>query len=133
MLRRIYSLSVTREALPLAVHVKPEVLLAFLGYELATAVKRSPSLTYLTGPHEEEKIDDAMKRFLNVVVSCDECGLPEIELIAKGEKVSSTDDSRKVFRIYKQCHACGNTRALVSASDKFDKFLSKNIQPERNA
>jgi len=90
----------------------------YIGYEIGAqphfdTKKPERQQAYLSGEHEPKILSKYLEKFINEVLLCPNCGLPEINL-------SVEVDKKEVFG---QCRACGANKALNITNQKFKNFV----------
>merc|ERR1712060_808545 len=79
---------------------KPEYTAKFFGYELGaqtsyTNKEGEGERTIINGHHETKVFQDLLDKFIEKYVLCQNCNLPEIDMVVKKERIMAT------------CKACG--------------------------
>merc|ERR1712060_94197 len=97
---------------------KPEYCAKFFGYELGAQTsysnnKDTGERTVINGHHETKVFQDLLDKFIEKYVLCQNCNLPEIDMVVKKE------------RIMAGCKACGWSGELDPAH-KVATFIVKN-------
>ena len=88
--------------------VPSDYIVKFLGYELYARTSENA----INGDHSPQEISKVMLKFLNEIVLCDRCGLPEVSI----DVVSAEKTKRR-------CHACGQYGTLKLSNPKFFKYV----------
>lgn len=78
------------------------------------AKKPERQQAHISGEHEVNDLSEIMLKFLNEVVLCPVCGLPEILLSYEGKKVMG------------KCRACGGNSEMPITNEKFKNYIQKN-------
>ncbi len=88
----------------------------FFGYEIGAKAafdekKAERQQAYVTGEQDVKDLSRLVEKFINEVLLCPNCGLPETRLVPKDNE------------IYGQCRACGANSKLPITNDKFKRFV----------
>jgi translation initiation factor 2 beta subunit (eIF-2beta)/eIF-5 len=91
----------------------------FMGYYIGAQAKfdvKKPERqqAFISGEHEVHDLSEIMLKFLNEVVLCPVCGLPEILLSYESKKVMG------------KCRACGGNSEMPITNEKFKNYIQKN-------
>jgi len=96
--------------------VPPPYIGTFMGYEIGAQAKWDPKKperqqAFLSGEHAPKDLSRISLQFLQEVVLCPNCGLPEI--------VCEVDDGKVKGR----CRACGGFEELKISNEKFKRYI----------
>eukprot|EP01118_Nematostelium_gracile_P004307 TRINITY_DN1503_c0_g1_i1.p1 TRINITY_DN1503_c0_g1~~TRINITY_DN1503_c0_g1_i1.p1 ORF type:complete len:387 (+),score=153.52 TRINITY_DN1503_c0_g1_i1:312-1472(+) len=96
--------------------VPPPYIGTFMGYEIGAQAKWDPKKperqqAFITGEHSSQDLSKIALQFINEVVSCPSCNLPEIVIEI---------DSGKVMG---RCRACGKFSELKISNEKFKRYI----------
>jgi len=96
--------------------VPPSFIGVFMGYEIGAQAKFDPKKpekqqAFLSGEHDTKDLSKIMEKFINEVVLCPNCGLPEIILVADKKDVAGN------------CRACGASSPLDFTNEKFKRYI----------
>lgn len=88
----------------------------FMGYVIGAqarfdAKKPERERAYLSGEHAPGDLSKVLFKFIQEVLLCPQCGLPEIDLCPQGKK------------IFGRCRACGGNERMQFSEDKFLKYV----------
>jgi translation initiation factor 5 len=98
-----------------ALVIPQEMLLHFLGVECCAITKIDKMNRYMiNGLHNKERLNEIIKKFINIFLLCPKCNIPEITLRKKGQI------------IMKNCSACG-LNIPIDMSHKTSVWLLKKI------
>lgn len=101
-----------------------------MGYEIGAQAKfdpkkperqqgeRKPLLdslsAFISGEHDTKDLSKIVVKFINEVVLCPVCGLPEIMLDIEGKKVVG------------KCRACGGNNEMKILNEKFKRYIQNH-------
>jgi len=96
--------------------VPPSYVGVFMGYDIGAQAKfdtKKPERqqAFLSGEHEPKDLSRIMTNFINEVLLCPVCGLPEILLKPEQNSVFGT------------CRACGSHSELKIQNEKFKRYV----------
>lgn len=96
--------------------VPPSYIGTFMGYDIGAQAKFDPKKperqqAYISGEHDPKDLSKVMLSFINEVLLCTQCGLPEI--LIKPEQKS----------VYGTCRACGSHSELKIQNEKFKRYI----------
>lgn len=96
--------------------VPPSYIGTFMGYEIGAQAKFDPKKperqqAFLSGEHSAQDLSKLALKFIQEVVLCPVCGLPEIVCEVQDEKVHG------------RCRACGGFEILKIANEKFKRYI----------
>jgi len=96
--------------------VPPSYLGTFMGYEIGAQAKFDPKKperqqAFLSGEHDTKDLSRICSQFIQEVVLCPNCGLPEILIYIEDNKVLGN------------CRACGAHSPLAITNEKFKRYV----------
>lgn len=96
--------------------VPPTYIGVFMGYEIGAQAKfdtKKPERqqAFISGEHDTKDLSKIVLKFVNEVVLCPICGLPEIVLTIEGKKVLG------------KCRACGGNEEARVSNEKFKRYV----------
>jgi len=96
--------------------VPPSYIGTFMGYDIGAQAKFDPKKperqqAYISGEHDPKDLSRVMLNFINEVLLCTQCGLPEI--LIKPEQKS----------VFGTCRACGSHAELKIQNEKFKRYI----------
>lgn len=91
--------------------IEKEIMIKYISYNMNVRASKYNNRDILSGPVNIEKLSETIGNFINEVINCNTCGLPEIVIGKRGKK----------------CNACGSINKLQTTNDKFSKFVDKYI------
>lgn len=96
--------------------VPPSYIGTFMGYEIGAQAKWDPKKperqqAFLSGEHETKDLSRIALKFIQEVILCSRCGLPEI--------VTEINDNK----VYGRCRACGGFEELKVSNEKFKRYI----------
>jgi len=96
--------------------VSPSYLTAYLGYETGAqfkydAKKPDRQKAYISGDLDAASLTLHMKKFIQELVLCRYCNLPEITMFVKGIEISTS------------CRSCGGKAVLDNLREKFSQYI----------
>lgn len=96
--------------------IPPTYIGNFFGYEIGAKAafdekKAERQQAYVTGEQDVKDLSRLVEQFINQVLLCPNCGLPETRLVPKDNE------------IYGQCRACGANSKLPITNDKFKRYV----------
>jgi len=105
--------------------IPPSYIVHFMGYETGTQAKfdsKKPEgqQASISGEHSLKDLSGICCQFIEQVLLCPVCGLPELSIYVKGKSAMGN------------CRACGNQSELPVINDKFMKFIVTH-PPEASA
>jgi len=88
----------------------------YMGYEIGAQAKfdsKKPERqqAFLSGEHELKDLSKIAQKFINEVILCPQCGLPEITIEIANKKIIGV------------CRACGGREELKITNEKFKRFV----------
>jgi len=102
--------------------VPPSYIGSYMAYEIGAKAKFDPKKperqqAFLSGEHDVNDLSLIMKQFINEIVLCPNCNLPEILIEVKDKDV------------FGNCRACGAHSPLPISNERFKKYII-NHPPE---
>lgn len=97
------------------IYVQPELIAEYFKHSLSTNVKLSGSELTINGKFEYEQLFDVLKKFVDVMVLCPECGKPELDIYVDNDTVAS------------RCKACPEV-SVHNVGDKLNRKFCKIIE-----
>jgi len=96
--------------------VPPSYIGTFMGYEIGAQAKWDPKKperqqAFLSGEHETKDLSRIALKFIQEVILCSRCGLPEI--------VTEINDNK----VHGRCRACGGFEELKISNEKFKRYI----------
>jgi len=96
--------------------VPPSYIGIFMGYVIGAQAKfdqKKPERqqAFLSGEHDPKDLSKILLNFINEVLLCPNCGLPEINIIPEQKSVFGT------------CRACGSHAELKISDEKFKRYV----------
>lgn len=101
-----------------ALEIKVEMLLKYFSLELCAPTILKPDFAYINGQHSPGTLQKLLTSFIQTLVLCKTCKLPETNLVYK----KSTRGT-----ISQLCRACGALN-IVKTSDKMEKFIIASLR-----
>lgn len=106
--------------------VPPNYIGTYMGYVIGAQAKWDPKLperqqAYLSGEHDPKDLSKIMLQFVNEVLCCPICGLPELSLTADAERGD----------VMCSCRGCGHKGPLNISDEKFKRYVL-NHPPSQN-
>lgn len=88
----------------------------FMGYEIGAQSKFDPKKperqqAFLSGEHDLKDLSNLVQKFIQEVILCPQCGLPEITIEIASKKILGV------------CRACGGREELKISNEKFRRFV----------
>jgi len=96
--------------------VPPSYIGTFMGYEIGAQAKWDPKKperqqAFLSGEHGTKDLSKIALQFIQEVILCPRCGLPEI--------VTEVTDNK----VHGRCRACGGNEELRITNEKFKRYI----------
>jgi len=96
--------------------VPPSYIGTFMGYEIGAQAKWDPKKperqqAFLSGEHDTKDLSKIALQFIQEVVLCPNCGLPELVCEVENSKVQG------------RCRACGSLSDLRISNEKFKRYI----------
>lgn len=100
-------------------HVDPKYIIGFLGYSTGSKFSTTGNLSsyYISGQKRCEELSEKLQLFIQAMVICKKCLLPELIL--------SVDR-----KLWLSCKSCG-IKYAVSFIEKFETFVMKHFTPQK--
>lgn len=119
--KMIKTMLLNSEEVSQALHLMPEYIPAYLGYDIGAQFKyesKKPERerAHISGEYTSQEISDVMAKMVKEVVLCPSCGLPEL--------IMTCESKKKV--IYIKCDSCGKSSIFRKTNDKFLKYIGNN-------
>jgi translation initiation factor 5 len=97
--------------------VPPSYVGTFMGYEIGAQAKWDPKKperqqAFLSGEHNTKDLSKIALQFIQEVILCPRCGLPEIV-------TEITNDNK----VHGRCRACGGFEELKISNEKFKRYI----------
>jgi len=98
--------------------VPPSYIGTFMGYEIGAQAKWDPKKperqqAFLSGEHDTKDLSKIALQFIQEVILCPNCALPEI--VTEVDTVSS--------KVQGRCRACGSLSDLRISNEKFKRYI----------
>jgi len=98
--------------------VPPSYIGTFMGYEIGAQAKWDPKKperqqAFLSGEHGTKELSKIALQFIQEVVTCPSCNLPEI----------LTEVDQGTSKVMGRCRACGGFNELKISNEKFKRYI----------
>jgi len=99
--------------------IPPQYMNAYMGYEIGANTKydsKKPDRerAFISGEYESAQISTIMKKFINDVILCERCKLPEVTLIIEDGVIINV------------CRSCGARTVLNNLKPRFEQYILHN-------
>lgn len=119
--KMIKTMLLNSEEVSKALHLMPEYIPAYLGYDIGAQFKyetKKPERerASISGEYTAQEISDVMAKMIKEVVLCSGCSLPEL--------IMTYEPKKKIIRT--KCDSCGKASIFRKSNAKFLKYIGNN-------
>mmetsp|Transcript_11351 Transcript_11351/g.17154 ORF Transcript_11351/g.17154 Transcript_11351/m.17154 type:complete len:445 (-) Transcript_11351:71-1405(-) len=119
--KMIKTMLLNSEEVARALHLMPEYIPAYLGYDIGAQFKyetKKPERerAHISGEYTSLEISNVMAKMIKEVVLCPNCSLPEL--------IMTCDPKKKT--VHTKCDSCGKSQVFRKTNAKFLKYIGNN-------